>query len=580
MPYRPTDVGVYLPDLTPTKASFGISPLRKHISKRTIAGISLGPHLEGAALPHPDISDALGAQLGCRKRFGTRMPKFNHKLVRKLMRFADRWLSANLKPFTKEHKFDFEGWLADTNYSETRKAELREIWSGTTNLVSDRSVRAKAFVKDEYYPEYKYPRIINSRDDAFKTFFGPVVKDVESKLYAIHHFIKHTPVAERPEYIRSHLYRMGARYFGTDFSSFESSFVQQIAMKIEFRLFKFLLADHAIWVVMIEVLVKVKFGMNEIVFKYFTAWVVSTRLSGEMDTSCSNGYSNLMINLFILKKLCECQWCDGVIEGDDGLFAYIGDHSPKSSHYLDLGFNIKIQYFTNLFEASFCGIVFDEETMVNIACPFKNLAKFGWTTHVYSKANAATKMKLLRAKALSLAYQYPGCPVLQELASYGIRMTKNIRFGNFTVQSDGWWEREMAKLIQTNGVPLFRPVNMSTRLLMERAFGMSVDEQIRIEDYLRNKNDLSPIYIDTSSFPDVWVRNYYTYGVHSTEVEAFDRVQHLDQNAGFEEIHLQQGNRPAKIVQVGYVNHNGVRHYDCIKVKCPKDLFWVNFRMA
>ena len=260
MPYRPTDANVSLPELTPTKASFGMTPVVKHISKRTVAGVSLGPHLEGAALPHPDISDSEDAQLGCRKRFGTKMPKFDRKMVRRLQRFTSKWLKKNLVPFSNTHKFDLEGWLAETNYPEARKEELRHEWSENFNLLSEKSVQAKAFVKDEYYPEYKYPRIINSRQDPFKCFFGPVVKDIESKLYKIHHFIKHTPVADRPEYIRSHLYRVGAKYFGTDFMSFESSFVQEISFKLEYQLFEHLLRGHSIWTIMAEVLSKVKFG--------------------------------------------------------------------------------------------------------------------------------------------------------------------------------------------------------------------------------------------------------------------------------------------------------------------------------
>lgn len=581
MPYRPTDANVNLPELTPTKASFGMSEIRKHISKRTIAGVSLGPHLEGAALPHPDISDAEGAQLGCRKRFGTRMPKFNRKMTKRLMRFTKKWLKKNLVPFAASHKFDIEAWLADTNYPEARKEELRREWAENFNLLSERSVSAKAFVKDEYYPEYKYPRIINSRQDPFKCFFGPVVKDIETKLYANHHFIKHTPVAERPEYIRSHLHRMGAKYFGTDFTSFESSFVQEISYKLEFLLFEYLLQEHSIWVIMVEVLAKVKFGFNTIIFKHFRAWILSTRLSGEMDTSCSNGFSNLMINLFILIKICHAKWCDGVVEGDDGLFAFLGKLFPQSCHYKDLGFNIKIQRFENLFEASFCGIVFDEDTLVNIACPYKNLAKFGWTTHTYSKASASTKLKLLRAKSLSLAYQYPGAPVLQELAKFGMRVTKHVNLGNFTVQSDGWWEREMAKLITAQGDPLFRPVEMSTRLLMERCFGMSVDEQIRIESYLSEKNDLSPLRLDISSFPDVWVKNYYTYGVNSTEVDQFARPYSNRANCGFETISLPTHNQSKrKIIRLGYVDYKNMRYYDALpRTKC-ETLVWHNFRMS
>lgn len=575
MPYRPTDVWVNLPALTPTKASCSISEIKPHMDKRTVAAVSLGPHVEGVAMPHPDISDAEGAVLGCRKRFATRMPQFNHKFVRKLYRYVDRWLKRRLRPFTRDHKFDFEGWLAETNYTEARKQELRDVWSGSTNLITAMSIKAASFVKDEYYPEYKYPRAINSREDSFKTFFGPVVKDIETELYKLPEFIKHVPVPNRPGYIRDNLYRQGAKIFGTDFSSFESSFVQTIMIKLEMKLYLYMCQNHWILAIITEVTIKVKAGLNVLVFKYFTVKILATRESGEMDTSCANGFSNLLINSFLLEEVCHCYWFFGVVEGDDGLFAYFGS-SPTAKMYQDLGFNIKIQYFDNLFEASFCGIVFDEETLVNIACPYKNLAKFGWTTHTYEKCNNVTKLKLLRAKGLSLLYQYPGCPVMQELGIYAIRVTAGVNMGGFVDQSAGWWEREQMKYMR-DGVPVAKPVEMTARLLMEKIFGMSVEEQLRIEAYLSSKTDLTPIKIDTQSFPDLWVANYYRYGVNRSEVDSFTVVSKRSYNTGWVEKEMfLRGGAQTKRVVVGYVDHKGVRYFDSCPLSSAKPPMFLN----
>lgn len=580
MPYRPTDPWVKLPALGPTKASFGMTPLKvPNKEERTVAGVSLGPHLNGASMPHPDIGDQFGAQLACRKRFGTRMPKFNHKLVRRLERFTKKWLKKNLNPFDPMHQFRFEEWLAETNYTEARKQELREIWNGSLNLIDRHTVRAKCFVKDEYYPEYKYPRAINSRDDAFKTFFGPVVKEIESRLYKFPAFIKHTPVADRPEYITSRLSRTGAKYFGTDFTSFESSFVQKIMLRLEYLLFEHMLKGHWIWEIVNKMTLSAKASFNVLLFKTFKCWIVATRLSGEMDTSCSNGFSNLMINSFLLEKICKVKWYDGVVEGDDGLFAFIGE-GPTSKMYADLGFNIKIQYFESLFEASFCGIVFDEATLVNVACPYKNLAKFGWTTHQYAKASRVTKLKLLRSKGLSLLSQYPGCPVLQELGQYAVRVTKHVNLGNFVNQADGWWERELAKINSATPIAT-KPVEMSTRLLMERTFGMSVSEQLRIEEYLSKKTDLSPIEIDINSFPDLWVRNFYIYGIPSSEISSFNMAIKNKFNCGFELKQVfEPDGRSYKWVQVGYVEHKGTRFYDSIVRNQPQLPFFPPYMNA
>jgi hypothetical protein len=548
---------------------------------RTVAGVSLGPHVEGVAMPHPDISDQRGAQHGCRKRFSTRMPTFDRKLRRRMVRYSRRWLKKNLKPFSPTHEFDFEKWLLETNYTDARKKELREVWNGSLNLLDNRNFRAKCFIKDEYYPEYKYPRAINSREDAFKTFFGPVVKEIESELYQLPAFIKHVPVAERPEYIRDKLYRQGARYFGTDFTSFEASFSQRLMIELEFELYRHMLSAHPIWEYVREVTLKYKAGLNTLLFKKFICKILATRLSGEMDTSEANGYSNLIVNSFILEELIRSKWFDGVVEGDDGLFAFIGGSWPTSQMYKDLGFNIKIAKFDNLFEASFCGIIFDEATLTNIACPYKNLAKFGWTTHHYAKASPVTHLKLLRSKGLSLLAQYPGCPVLQALGEYAVRMTKHINMGDFVDQSDGWWEREQRR-VNSVKAPVLVPVEMTTRLLMEKCFGMPVSEQINIERLLASKKDLSPIKIDTNSFPDLWVRHFYTYGVNQSAVDGFQMATRRQINAGFEwkQVFEPGTNFSFSWVQVGFVDHKGMRYYDSILKRDSGGLFFPPYKLA
>lgn len=448
------------------------------------------------------------------------------------------------------------------------------------NLLDRKNFRAKCFVKDEYYPEYKFPRVINSREDAFKTFFGPVVKEIELKLYRKKPFIKHVPVSDRPEYISSKLNKTGAKFFGTDFTSFEASFVQSIMVRVEYELFHYLLNGHHIWLIIKKVCLTVKAGLNTLIFKTFICKILATRLSGKMDTSASNGFSNLMINSFLLEEVACAQWFDCVIEGDDGLFAYIGN-GPTSSMYLDLGFNIKIQYFDNLFEASFCGIIFDEVTLVNIACPYKNLAKFGWTTHHYDKANRVTHLKLLRSKGLSLIAQYPGCPVLQELGLFACRVTKHIHMGDFVNQSDGWWEREQNRLLFERPLRT-KPVEMSARLLMEKSFGMSVAEQLSIESVLRSKTDLAPIKIDLSSFPDLWVRHFYNYGVNSNDVSSFTVSSRRRINAGFEwkQVFEPGTNFSYNWVRVGYVDHKGMRFYDSILENRAEGLFFPPYKLA
>ena len=140
-----------------------------------------------------------------------------------------------------------------------------------------------------------------------------------------------------------------------------------------------------------------------------------------MNTSLGNGFSNLMFMAFVCEKLGLN--CNGVVEGDDGLFAFNGN-TPSASDFTKYGFNIKLDVHSEISTASFCGNVFDPEDRQIMTCPYDVLSTFGWTTNKYAKSSDKTLKALLRSKSLSLAYQYPGCPILSSLAQYGLRVTK------------------------------------------------------------------------------------------------------------------------------------------------------------
>lgn len=578
-----------LPHLTPSKVSLSITKPRTHdSSKRIPAYASLGPLIDGALPPHPDIGDQLGAVASVRKRYGIKMPRPDHFKIRRFRRFVQRWLRRKMKPFAATHAFDVVKWLAETNYTEERKKELLSLWEKNVALITNKTVRAKAFLKDESYPEYKYPRSINSRSDVFKCFFGPMIKDIETELYKDPAFIKHIPMMDRPSYIKHRLYRPGARYMQTDFTAYESSFTQLIMDVTDFELLRYMLSGMGDYLRMVSWILEAKASLNEIEYKTFLVRLLAVRLSGEMDTSCSNGFANLMINKFIVSELGGS--IKMVVEGDDGLASVIGC-SPSPADYASLGFNIKLVMFDNFYEASFCGIVFDPDCDVNIAEPLKPLAKFGWTTHKYVKANTATKMKLLKAKSESLCWQYPGCPILQELGLYGLRMTKHVNLGNW-LPNEGWWEREQRlRDVQRdeNGKakPLpTKPVQMSTRLLMEKIFKVDVQTQLLIEGMLSSKCDLLPLQVKLDLFPTCWV-DYFVRYASPKQSDIYHPTMHWPEkytlNMGWETVKVTKVTKRGtftKLRDLGYVDYCGLRHYDAIWDRRPKFAYYNKIRNA
>jgi len=337
-------------------------------------------------------------------------------------------------------------------------------------------------MKDETYSEYKYPRGINSRSDLFKCFVGPVFQAISDVLFSRPEFIKKVPVKDRPSYIMSFLQPEGKRVLATDFTSFEAQFTEDI-MKCEIIMYKHMTAHlpnrEALW----HTFDKVLAGKNFCHYREMLVELKATRMSGEMCTSLGNGFSNLMFNLFMLKQHgVPLNQVRIVVEGDDGLFTIpprFSDFSGKS--YAELGLVVKLINVSDITEASFCGLIFDPEDLVNITDPLKVLASFGWACARYGRSKLSKLKSLLRCKALSYAHQYPGCPIIQALALYGLRHTEGIDIRRTALQG-GWWERELR---QSFGVNLpCKPVPGRTRLLMERIYRVTVDLQLRTETYL------------------------------------------------------------------------------------------------
>jgi hypothetical protein len=463
-------------------------------------------------MPHGDPQDPETMVAGVRKRFAFAPPSPDELKMERLGRFVDQWLATNMTPLPPDSDTSVQTWLSKCLYPTSRKQELLRVHEEIPSIWDDpKYLKCKGFMKDEFYPEFKHVRGINSRHDRFKTAVGPIFKLIEDQLYQHPAFIKHVPVADRPRVIRDALYTIGAKYVATDYTAFESLFTRLVMETVEFRLYKYMtqwLPEHNEFK---KILDEVIGGRNVIDYKNFRVEIDATRMSGEMCTSLGNGFSNLMFMLFVCSELGSEAL--GFVEGDDGIFRVTGP-LPSSADFEKLGLVIKLEVHEDLSAASFCGIIFDPEECINITDPRKVLASFGFTTRQYARASGRLKRTLLRCKALSYAHQYPGCPIIGSLAKYGLRMTRGYDVAHFARErwSTGIWERE--KLLNLLGTDIPEvPVGFRTRLLVEKLYGITVDVQIAIEIYLDNLNELRPLDIPCSDLimPQVWFQFYESY---------------------------------------------------------------------
>jgi len=384
--------------------------------------ISLGIHQINYANPVPDTTNQENALNGVMKRIATKMPEIDPLLHKEFVLFAEEIIENQLKccQILPSDDYSFETWIANAPYTQTRKDELTRVHANSENLV-EKDYFLKCFVKDESYKEFKYPRGIYSRADRFKTKYGPIMKLIGDKLFAMDYFIKKIPVAERAEHLRE-LYNDVLYKFATnDFTAFESTFVEE-NMTIELMFLSMCLRHLPCHDDMMEDLFKIKKGMNRMQFKHFVCCLIAKRYSGEMDTSLSNSLFNLILILFILFKSGEdYKKLIPKIEGDDSIIPYYGKLDTTIA--LRLGANAKFEFFDNISEASFCGLVFDVDCLDIVTDIIPTILDFGWSTREYVHSNRMAKDTLLRCKALSLLHTFPGCPVLHSLAVMAIKMT-------------------------------------------------------------------------------------------------------------------------------------------------------------
>jgi hypothetical protein len=335
----------------------------------------------------------------------------------------------------------------------------------------------KSFVKDEPYPEYKYPRLINARVDEAKVLLGPFFKCVENVVFKYPDFIKKIPVDQRAKYILDHVSQSDCFYFETDYSQFEAHFKKETMKAVEFVLYDHMLQRHPDHDQIMTLLERMLLGKNHIKGKRFTAEVEATRMSGEMNTSLGNGFFNMMLmkyfeSIGLLKNL------KGVYEGDDGLSSSTIE-PPKPEYFKTLGLSVKLIRHESISTAKFCGLTFDETTLTNITDPISVFLKFGWTKDRYNYCSHKTRISLMRSKAMSLRAEFNSCPIISSFAHNVYRLTKGSRY---TTKHMNVYEREKFKnstsKFDFNTLP---NVSHSTRLLFERLYGFSVAEQIRIE---------------------------------------------------------------------------------------------------
>jgi hypothetical protein len=436
------------------------------------------------------------------------------ELLPGMRKFTQDWCVRNLAQLPADTDISFESWIQKAPYPRWRKRELTRSWNACDRQLRAEHKRVSSFIKDEGYDTWKHARWINSRSDEFKCFAGPWISALSKSIFQRGEFIKTVPVSQRPQFIIDRIFREGCTYCCTDYTAYEAHFTADIMRNIEFVVYHHVLANVPGAMLFLRIFSKAVCGINKCRNKQLRMSVQAKRMSGEFTTSIGNGIANELLLEFLGER--NGFEFTAVYEGDDSLFVITRGEPPTREMYKEIGFDVKIETFQALEEASFCGLVFDINDRAVIADAKRHLAEVGVSAAKYLCVRPYKKKQLLRSKGFSFVYQYPGCPILQALGECILRCTADVDMTDFVesrLHYQGEWKQaQIQSALGHKHVHV--PVGHGSRLLMEKKFNIGVDVQLKLEEYFLSKTKYSEIdvLIDLPVPVDFFPKEWHEFG--------------------------------------------------------------------
>lgn len=481
------------------------------------------------AQPTPDQNHQATIVTGLLKRTGTKPPT-GSSIVQAAVKYFTRSFCEQHFKRLELGDVDYTEWIANTPYSKARKDQLTATWLNHENQdprVVPKGDQVESFIKFEFYPEFKAPRVINARSDYFKNYSGPLFDAIGKQVFELPFFIKTVAVVERPDDIMQGIWDLVSKILNCDASAYESHFIDEILESLEFELYDYMTESVPEYAQKMSVIKEVLKGDQKLCFKNIIAQIHATRMSGEMNTSLGNGFSTLILNLFFA-------WLRNVevklrAEGDDNLSAWqVEDLAPTAEDWKELGWIMKVEEPKDACRASFCGNVFTPNDRIVVTDPRATLAKFGWVDKKYIQASEQLLMQLLRAKGLSLVHQYNGCPILSRLGRKIVELTNHIRIRKSVVNNMELYKRELFNQYLSTPMPDEIIPPGDTRLLVEELYNISVEDQLAIEAALEHLSLYTCVELHFIA-PPIWSRTFdqYTCPIGETWYSPFEDRERL-----------------------------------------------------
>lgn len=388
--------------------------------------------------------------------------------------------------------------VAETFVGAKRLMYLRACDSLERELVGRKDCLVQMFIKaDKFTGKVEYPsrpRAIQGRTPRFNVELGRFIKPIEDNVYSwkgphrrvqrSRVFAKGLTPEERGKLFVSKLRQFAQpMVFSLDASSFDSC-CSVFHLSLLHTIYAVLLPDHYFaWLCSLQL---ANFGRTAHKIRYS---IRGNRMSGDMDTALGNCFITLFMLMAVTKTLRVRKW-DVMIDGDDCVL--IMERQPVTpaaiiAAYQPLGFNVTCTVTGDQGdpvpeEVDFCRGRFCDlgKGLVLVRNVPRALATMG-VTHKYQFPQAnRTYLQVLKSSAmgeLSVCSAVPcvgplAAEITRQLSSVVPRVDELSDLLPYMYRNVQLVHREHAS------------VTMTGRLSIERAFGISVDQQLAYERQL------------------------------------------------------------------------------------------------
>lgn len=456
---------------------------RRYLCKKTfIAQVQMGPVIRGAALPIIDPNDVENVETGILARILAEMPEVDEPLMAEFLDFAASELKRRIIPIDEKNVLTFEECMEEwAGHTQEEKINMRQEYSKYDSLDDlldvDPCNEVKAFVKYQAELSYKRARMILPRCEAFRAHYMRYIHTIERRVYKWEETVKGLTPREKMEELERYFNNKLGLFLESDYTRFEASYTKS-HLRIEYMLLCFFFPwAKQTW----KRVYKMLCGKQVCKSKLVDFWVIGRRMSGEMTTSLVHFVMNLLVHLFIAKKLNV--HIKGKFEGDDNVSEV--SRVFKTDIYRRLGLIVKMSFVNSLYDASFCHVMYSHSGAL-VRDPREVLMKLGWSlsnrrlTH-----KSVVRLGLLKAKCLSYYYELPNCPIVAVITYKILQLTCTVVP---IIELDGYHVLPDNILVTKPEIPA------DAYSYVEQHFGLSTKMQQDIENEIYCWNEIPKYY--------------------------------------------------------------------------------------